>query len=221
MRKGSKIVIVGLLATALAGCSQVNDFMDEFVLKKDNNKTEQKETKKKEVKETKETKEKKTEEVVEVEKEDSTVYDTDVINLLNNQAVYNGKLVRVKGILPEGKIADTNNVEMFGLLAEDGSTFIQIKGIEPNIFNCKAWVCGKAVLEGEEIVIEATSYEKIEDIIQEPVVQEEVQEPVIQETTPPSEQKYYYVVINGERVFLTPEGQQIWDKRQQKEQENQ
>lgn len=225
MKHVTKLVCMGLLAGSLVGCSSVNNFMNEFVLKKDSSKTEEKETKKEDTKVEKETTEEKKEETTTpVTASDETVYEMDVMNLLNNQAVYNGKMVRVKGFIPEGKITDNNNVEMYGLVADDGLNFIQIKGIDPTVSNCQAWVTGKASVEGSEVVITATSYELIEQneeaTVEEPTFVEETAAQPVQQTTPAANQQYYYVIIDGKRVFETEEGQRIWDARQEQESQN-
>lgn len=226
MKHVTKLVCMGLLAGSLVGCSSVNNFMNEFVLKKDSSKTEEKETKKEDTKEdnTVSTENKKEETTTPVTASDETVYEMDVMNLLNNQAVYNGKMVRVKGFIPEGKITDNNNVEMYGLVADDGLNFIQLKGIDPTVSNCQAWVTGKASVEGSEVVITAISYELIEQkeeaVVEETVLVEETTTQPVQQTTPAANQQYYYVIVDGKRVFETEEGQRIWDARQQQESQN-
>ncbi|MBQ0064955.1 MAG: hypothetical protein KBT48_04265 [Firmicutes bacterium] len=223
MKKLSLFVCMGLLASSLVGCGQVNEVMENIGFSKPAEKEEIKDSSKKEDTTT-EAKEESTEvkEETKAPEADTEVHEVTMEELLNNGAQYEGKHIRVRGYLPEGKVADATGKEVFGVIADDGVNYIEITGKEPTIHNCTAWVMGVAKMVENEIVIEGTDFALIEQLGNEPVTQVEEQ-PLLQPEQPqqpqqPQEQLYYYRIINGERVFQTAEGQRIWDARQKKEQ---
>lgn len=96
-----------------------------------------------------------------IEKEDTTVYEITVDDIVNNSS-YQNKNVKVKGYIPNKLYYDDEGNMVIRLYNEEESEYVVVTEEFPTAFYCLVYVYGTIQMQDGEVVLEASEYEVIE-----------------------------------------------------------